>query len=335
MSFPRLKFGTPALILAPMEGVADAPMRAVLTETRAFTFCVSEFLRVSAMVPPPHVFLRHVPELSKGARTPSGTPVSVQLLGGNPDRMALAAQTALQVGAQAIDLNFGCPAKTVNRHDGGASLLKCPERIEAIVAAVRTAVPGIPVSAKLRLGWENREDIHRNAEAAARGGADWLTIHARTKEQGYAPPVFWRPVGEVRRALGLPVVVNGDIWSLDDLHRCREESGLEHFMIGRGAVGDPNFPSAVARELGIALGEGADVVAGTRPADWLPVLRRFVGLCLEASPCEGYAVRRIKQWLGQAERRGSFRGFDTIKRATSLTELLNTLETLSPSSCNP
>ncbi len=317
-----------------MEGVTDAPMRAVLTEGRAFTFCVSEFQRVSAMVPPVHVFLRHIPELKAQARTPSGTPVVVQLLGGNPERMALAAKIAQEAGAEAIDLNFGCPAKTVNRHDGGASLLKCPDRIEQIVAAVCAAVPALPVSAKLRLGWEDREDIHRNAEAAVRGGAHWLTIHARTKEQGYAPPVFWKPVGEVRRALGLPVVVNGDIWSLDDWRRCREESGLEHFMIGRGAISNPNLAAAIAGELGIPLVDRAAAVGGKMPADWLPLLRRFTGRCREVSPCENYAARRIKQWLGQAERRGSFSGFDQIKRAGSLAELMQTLENPNPSFCS-
>ncbi len=311
-----------------MEGVTDAPMRAILTENGAFTFCVSEFLRVSANVPPPHVFLRHVPELKTDSRTPSGTPVSVQLLGGNAERLALTARVAFETGAQAIDLNFGCPAKTVNRHDGGASLLKCPERIETIVAAVKAAVPEIPVSAKLRLGWEDRNDIFKTAEAAAKGGADWLTIHARTKEQGYAPPVFWKPVGEVRRALGLPVVVNGDISTLDDFRRCQDECGLEHFMIGRGAIADPNFPLAVARALGIAVSDATNVVSGESPKDWLPLLEKFVSRCREVSPCENYAARRIKQWLGQAERRGSFRGFDIIKRSNSLGELLGTLQSL-------
>ncbi len=316
-----------------MEGVTDAPMRAILTESGAFTFCVSEFLRVSHTVPPAKVFYRHVPELKEGAVTPSGTPVSVQLLGGDPERLGHAALVAQGAGAKAIDLNFGCPAKTVNRHDGGASLLKYPHRIEAIVAAVCAAVPDLPVSAKLRLGWECRDDIHHNAEAAVRGGARWLTIHARTKEQGYAPPVFWKPVGEVSRALNIPVLVNGDIWSREDFLRCREEAGLEHFMVGRGAVADPDFPAWIARELGLPVPDRAPVVGGTRPADWLPVLSRFAALCSDSSPTQNYAARRIKQWLGQAERRGSFKGFDEIKRISSLPEILGTLEKISPSSC--
>ena len=138
-----------------MQGLTDAPMRAYQSESGALTFAVSEFLRVSADVPPAKLFLRHVPELRFGGKTPSGLPVQVQLLGGDPERMAEAAQVAVKAGAKAIDINFGCPAPTVNRHDGGAAILRFPERIEAIVAAVRAALPAeVPVSAKLRLGWD-------------------------------------------------------------------------------------------------------------------------------------------------------------------------------------
>src|SRR4051812_41578163 len=145
----------PALVLAPMEGVTDAPMRALQGEDGAFTHAVSEFLRVSQAVSPAKVFFHHVPELRNGCRTITGLPVQVQLLGGDPDLMAAAAVKAVECGATAIDINFGCPAPTVNRHDGGATLLKYPLRLRGIVAAVRAAVPQpIPVSAKLRLGWD-------------------------------------------------------------------------------------------------------------------------------------------------------------------------------------
>ena len=207
----------PALILAPMEGVTDAPMRAVQGEAGAFTFAVSEFLRISHAVPPKHVFFRHVPELRLGGTTPTGLPVQVQLLGGDPGRMAEAAVLAHECGATAIDLNFGCPAKTVNRHDGGATLLKFPHRIRDIVRAVREAVPtGVPVSAKMRLGWDSIDSIDENAAMAAEGGAAWIAIHGRTRLAGYAPPIFWEPIGRIRAALPIPVVANGDIWTLDD-----------------------------------------------------------------------------------------------------------------------
>ncbi|HWA81865.1 MAG TPA: tRNA-dihydrouridine synthase family protein, partial [Fimbriimonadaceae bacterium] len=158
----------PALILAPMEGITDAPMRALQGELGAFTFAVSEFLRVSQEPIPLKVFLRDIPELQTGGRTPTGLPVQIQLLGGDPGRMAASAVTACEAGAGAIDINFGCPAPTVNRHDGGASLLNHPGRIREIVAAVRDATPSeIPVSAKLRLGWDCIEAVDENCAMAA------------------------------------------------------------------------------------------------------------------------------------------------------------------------
>jgi tRNA-dihydrouridine synthase C len=179
----------------------------------------------------------------------------VQLLGGDPERMALSAQVAVDCGARGIDINFGCPAPTVNRHDGGATLLKHPSRIREVVKAIRDALPpSIPVSAKLRLGWDNIDAIHENADMAAEGGANWLTIHARTRVQGYQPPVYWQPIGIVRERLGIPVIANGDIWTVDDLRRCREETGCIHYMLGRGSLADPYLSHAAARELGISSG---------------------------------------------------------------------------------
>src|SRR5579871_6047564 len=136
---PRLMIepDVPALVLAPMEGVADAPMRTFLSERGGFTFCVAEFLRISQGVPGVRAFQKHVPELGHGALTPAGIPVQVQLLGGDPAKLARAALVAVRAGARGVDLNFGCPARTVNCHDGGATLLKYPERIREIVATVR------------------------------------------------------------------------------------------------------------------------------------------------------------------------------------------------------
>src|SRR5262245_4621426 len=110
-----ITLSAPALVFAPMQGVSDAPMRAFQGATGAFTFAVSEFLRVTRMIPPQRVFLRHVPELLNGGLTPTGLPVQVQLLGGDAGRMAEAAAIAHETGATAIDVNFGCPAPTVNR----------------------------------------------------------------------------------------------------------------------------------------------------------------------------------------------------------------------------
>ena len=319
---------TPALVLAPMEGVTDAPMRAAFGESGAFTYAVAEFLRVAHTIPGRAVVRRHVPELLTGGRTPTGLPVQLQLLGGDPRRVAEAAVIGQAAGATAIDLNFGCPAKTVNRHDGGAALLRDPPRIRAVVAAVRAAVPrAVPVSAKVRLGWDTIDTIDQVATMAAEGGASWLTVHGRTRAAGYAPPAYWAPIGRVRERLGLPVVANGDIWTVADFRRCRDETGCRHFMLGRGALADPRLPRRVAAELGLVPAVPDDEAA--RPVDWPAQLmslvawtRRFPGYHPEG------VVRRLKQWLALAARHAGFAGFEAVKRVTTVEGLLAVVGTV-------
>lgn len=308
----------PALVLAPMEGVTDAPMRALAGSWGAFTYAVSEFLRVSQHVPPTSVFTRHVPEL----KSPGTLPVQVQLLGGHPERLTKSALVAIAAGATAIDLNFGCPAKTVNRNDGGATLLQYPHRIREIVRAVRDAVPAaIPVSAKLRLGWDDVKAIHENAAMAVEGGATWITIHARTRQQGYAPPVDWPLVSRVREAVPVPVIANGDIWTLDDFKRCREETGCRHFMLGRGALADPSLAGQVAGELGLI------VPALPEANDWPKLLSQFVACCHRfGRPFDERIVSRMKQWLHLASRHGEFEHFEAVKRAKTPDEIVGMIE---------
>ncbi len=325
----------PALVLAPMQGLTDAPMRAVCAGFGAFTFAVSEFLRISSEVPPTRVFYRHVPELHHGSRTPNGLPVQVQLLGGHAGRMAQAAWGACQAGAEAIDINFGCPAPTVNRHDGGAALLNHPCRIREIVAAVRDALPAhVPVSAKMRLGWDTADAVLENADMAAEGGAAWITIHGRTRVQGYTPPAYWHPIGLVRERLPIPVVANGDIWSVDDFRRCREETGCTHFMLGRGALADPRLPHQIACELGMASPEhaaGTDNAPPDSPFDWMASLQSLAAWTERIEGETGpVLVCRLKQWLKIAARHGSFTGFDSIKRAQSADEIFALLAVACP-----
>ena len=332
-----LNSSLPALILAPMQGLTDAPMRAYQSESGAFTFAVSEFLRVSGDVPPAKLFLRHVPELCHDARTPSGLPVQVQLLGGDPGRMAEAAAAAVKAGAKAIDINFGCPAPTVNRHDGGAAILRYPERVEAIVAAVRAALPAeVPVSAKMRLGWDVADAIFENADRAAAGGAAWITIHGRTKMQGYAPPADWVRIGQVRERLTIPVVANGDLWSVADFRKCQKQTGCRHFMLGRGALADPLLPQLIACELGIATKPcPADV---NQPIDWVPHLKRLLALTAQIEGktqtdrrTDRFLLCRLKQWLNLAGKQGHFEEFAAVKRLETVAELFAYLEQKPPS----
>lgn len=306
----------PALVLAPMDGITDAAMRELMGRLGAFSYAVTEFLRVSIQPLPQKVFRREVPELANQARTQSGLPVQVQLLGGDPSHMAASAMAAVEAGATAVDINFGCPAPTVNRNDGGASLLRHPCRIRDIVSTVREAVPQeVPVSAKLRLGWDDIDAIDQNAAMAAEGGASWLTIHARTRVQGYQPPVYWPAIGRVRERTGLPVMANGDIWSMDDFRRCQDETGCIHFMIGRGAMANPALPGQIAAALGLP----------HRPdlsTDWHSL---FTALAELYPGADKLILMRLKQWMKLAHFHGEFPLFERLKLATDWREIVDSV----------
>ncbi|MCC6277867.1 MAG: tRNA-dihydrouridine synthase family protein [Oligoflexia bacterium] len=324
--FEALDNRKPAVILAPMEGVVDAPMRELLTRIGGYSFAVSEFLRLSQDVLPEHVYLDHMPELSRHGHTTSGVPVVLQLLGGDPDLLAKAALRGVNFGAQAIDINFGCPAPTVNRHDGGASLLKYPDRIENILKTIRHTLPThIPLSCKMRLGWDDPESITTNAKRAFNAGISWLTIHARTKSQGYQPPVFWEQISKVKKISPVPIVANGDIWTIDDFRRCREITGCEHFMIGRSALANPGLANQIAHELGVGVQRSSHSFNGSL-TEWADLLSTFADLAVNHSPSTTYASRRLKQWMKLVNSRTPLPWFDQIKplqRASDIIEIMH------------
>lgn len=279
------------LILAPMEGVIDHTMRQLLTELGSIDRCVTEFVRVSERLLPPRVYRRLCPELDTGGKTRSGVPVYVQLLGGKPTLMAENAARAAELGAPGIDLNFGCPAKTVNASDGGSIILREPSRVHNIVAAVRSAVPrDIPVTVKTRLGYEDHDlfmDIVRGIDSA---GANELAIHARTKRHGYRPPAYWEEIARAREVVSLPVIANGDIWSPADAIRCKEVTGCSDLMVGRGVLCRPDLPRLIA-----AADAGLEINSLYWP-DVLPLLLNFFELTVHNyDAC--YVGNPIKQWL--------------------------------------
>jgi len=231
-----------AIILAPMEGLLDFVLRDVLTRVGGIDRCVSEFIRVTDTLLPERVFVRVVPELLNGGRTAAGVPVRPQLLGSDPACLADNAGRVAGMGADGVDLNFGCPAKVVNRHGGGAALLQDPELLFAIVKAVRSAVPAHQmVSAKMRLGFADDSRAEECALALQEGGAGEIVVHARTRADGYRPPAYWHRIADIRARVRTPLIANGEIWNAQHAQQCRLESGCNTLMLGRGMVSNPGL----------------------------------------------------------------------------------------------
>lgn len=275
------------VVLGPMEGVLDSLMREMLTEINDYDFCVTEFVRVIDQTLPDHMFYRLCPELKQGSATKSGVPVKVQLLGQEPVWMAENAVRAANLGAYGIDLNFGCPAKTVNKSKGGAALLQQPELIYQVVKACREAVPAhIPVSAKIRLGWENPDDCYEIVDAVSQAKADELTIHARTKMGGYkASEIKWEYIDKIRQKTSVPLIANGEVWSYQDGQDCIKTTGVDSLMVCRGALNIPNLGNMVKHN--------------HEPMSWNDV----VELLIKYSEYEvkgdkaKYYPNRVKQWF--------------------------------------
>lgn len=275
------------VVLGPMEGVLDHLMRELLTDINDYDLCVTEFVRVVDQLLPEHVFTRLCPELMHGSQTRSGTPVRLQLLGQEPNWMAENAVRAVELGSQGIDLNFGCPAKMVNKSKGGAALLQHPELIYQIVSACRQAVSDdIIVSAKIRLGWEDPQDCLEIADAIQQAGANELTVHARTKMGGYkASEIKWEYIKEVKKQSQIPIIANGEIWNYQDGQACLEQTNADALMVCRGAFNLPNLGNVVKHN--------------EQAMPWGQVVKLMLYYSqFEIKGDKGlYYPNRIKQWL--------------------------------------
>lgn len=279
------------IILAPMEGLVDAPIRETLTRVGGIDRCVAEFVRITHGLLPARVFYKYAPELHNRSMTAVGTPVAVQLLGSDPQQMALHGVKAAELGATQVDINFGCPAKTVNRHKGGCVLMREPELMYGIVAAVRQLVPArVPVTAKMRLGYDDRSMGLACAQALAAAGAGEIVIHARSKVDGYRPPAYWEEVARVREGVNAHVIANGEIWTVADYWRCREVTGCEDVMIGRGLIARPDL----ARQ--IRASQRQEVAPDLCWPEVVKLITDYA-VALQTRLADRFVTGRIKQWL--------------------------------------
>ncbi len=233
---PPLPFTSPWL-LAPMEGVTDPTFRSLVlarNPPEALGGAFTEFVRVVDVPVPAHVLRRHLGSERFAA------PVGLQLMGSEPTAVAASAARAAEVGAPLVDLNFGCPAKGALKGCAGSALLREPARLEELVRVCVNAVAGaIPVSAKIRAGFDDDRNVETLARAVEAGGAAMLTVHARTRAEGYAAAADWTRIARAVASVTIPVCGNGGVGVHGDLERLRRETGCALVMIGRGALGDP------------------------------------------------------------------------------------------------
>ena len=226
---------TAPFLLAPMEGVTEPCFRDLVLARNspgALGGAFSEFVRVSVSPIPRHVIRRHL------GPSRFGQPVGVQLMGADLGHLARTAQNAVEAGAPLVDLNFGCPSKGALAGCAGSSLLRDPLALEKVVRAVVDAV-SVPVTAKIRAGYDDASQVEDLARAAENGGAALLTVHCRTRAEGYCDEVDWRRIARAVRAVSIPVCGNGGITAHADLERMRGETGAQFAMVGRGALADP------------------------------------------------------------------------------------------------
>ena len=224
---------SPPLVLSPMAGVTDVPFRALLKRRGGIGLTVSEFISVEGLT-------RNNPKSKRQMRFHDyERPFAVQIFGGQPARMAMAAEMAQEVGADILDVNCGCPAPKVVKHGGGSGLLKDLPRLETILKEIKKAIT-IPLTVKIRAGFY---DSHRNAVEVAKlaeaCGAEHIALHGRTKEQAYKGLADWDLVRQVKEVVSVPVSGSGDVVNIEGAFKRWRETNCDGILIGRGAMANP------------------------------------------------------------------------------------------------
>lgn len=300
-----------------MEGVIDFAMREILTAGGSYDHAVTEFMRVNDHLLSKSQFLKFSPELECGGATEAGTPVYIQLLGQDKHWMAENAFRASEMKAPGIDINFGCPAKTVNRNKGGSILLREPNIVHEIVKEVRLAVPSsVPVTAKMRLGYDDKSLAIENARAIEEAGATSLAVHARTKLEGYKPPAHWHWIRKIKKQVTIPLIANGDIWSKQDAINCVRETGCDDIMIGRGGLSLPNLSDVIKKR--------------DKPFSWQKTCASIIIYANHRRDDgnQNFVPNRIKQWLSYlkreyAEAAALFAEVKTLKELDDIIYIIN------------
>ena len=297
----------PDVLLAPMAAVTDLPFRTVIEEM-GIGITITEFLSAHALM--------HGAQKAVDKMTPSldGRRFGVQIFGREPEVLARAATIAVDIGASLVDINMGCPAKRVVAGACGSALMKEPELAQELVRAVRAAVPEeLPVTVKHRAGWDER---HLNAPefacAMVEAGAAMITVHGRTRTQGFSGKSDRAIIRKTREALPahIPLVGNGDVITVDDYFAMRSETGCDAVMIGRGALGNPWLFRAIRQRL------AGQAISEPTIEERLQVFLRHVDLIAQHAPKKRlvHELRKAVAWYTK----GLWRSAEVRERAFQL-----------------
>jgi tRNA-dihydrouridine synthase C len=273
----------PYLFLAPMEGVGDRCFRRAMASVGGFDEAVTDFLRV-----PTNAHVQSLARVYDAAET-RPIPLAAQLMGSDAELMAAMAKEIESRGAPRIDLNCGCPSNTVTGRGAGSSLLKDPDLLHQVAKAMVKAV-SVPVTIKMRSGYEDTSRFKENLFAAQESGVSFITLHPRTKVDGYGPPARWDLIAEAKSLLKIPVVGNGDILTVEDALKMLKSTGCDALMIGRGSVINPFLFHQIR----------AHFAGDSYQVQWESLLRYLQVYISEISPDSSsrLKINKMKQLMG-------------------------------------
>ena len=305
----------PPLILSPMAGVTDVSFRRLIKRRGGVGLSVSEFISVEGLT-------RSNPKAKRQMRFYADErPFAVQIFGGQPERMRLAAEMAEEIGADILDVNCGCPAPKVVKHGGGSGLLKDHQRLETILTEIKKAIT-IPMTVKIRAGFYdhtiNAVDTARLAEDC---GAEHIALHGRTKEQGYRGLANWDLVRQIKEVVKVPVSGSGDVTTIEGAFDRFRETGCDGVLIGRGVMANPWIFRQIEETM-----QGREVFQPTL-ADKREILLEYFDMLREDMP-ETPAINRMKQLAGQFTRglQGGALFRTSMYHSHSVAEILNRIE---------
>lgn len=305
----------PPLVLSPMAGVTDVAFRGLLKRRGGIGLTVSEFISVEGLT-------RNNPKSKRQMRFYDyERPFAVQIFGGQPERMRMAAEMAEEVGADILDVNCGCPAPKVVKHGGGSGLLRDFARLETILKEIKRAIT-IPLTIKIRAGYyDNHINAVETAKLAEACGVEHIALHGRTKEQGYKGRADWDLVRQIKETVKVPVSGSGDVTTIEEAFARWHETKCDGILIGRGAMANP----WIFRQI-------EDTLDGREPfqptlADKRALLLEYFDL-LRADMPEKAAIGRMKQLAGQFTRglEGGARFRQVIYHSHEVDEVLDRIE---------